>query len=148
MTFQIAAMTGTFERTRRIVKTDEFSSVFRLKPVARTNHLVLYATPNQLPFARLGVVVAKRLAPRAVTRNAVKRAVREGFRQCEALRAAGLDCVVRLTHAINSKAEPARSDAVQLALHQEVLTLFADTPALSRIVAKRANSGADHGVAQ
>ena len=119
-------MTGTFERARRIVKTDEFSSVFRLKPVARTDHLVLYATPNQLPFARLGVVVAKRLAPRAVTRNTVKRAVREGFRQNPRLRECGLDCVVRLSKALNSKSDPACTDALQSVLHLEVQALFAN----------------------
>jgi ribonuclease P protein component len=36
---------------------------------------------NELPHARLGVVVAKRFAPRAVTRNTIKRVTRELFRQ-------------------------------------------------------------------
>jgi ribonuclease P protein component len=35
---------------------------------------------EQLPHARLGVVVAKRFAPRAVTRNTIKRVTRELFR--------------------------------------------------------------------
>ena len=47
-----------FARVRRIVKTDEFSSVFRLRPVQRTAHFVLYTRSNELAHARLGVVVA------------------------------------------------------------------------------------------
>ena len=62
---------GDFARTGRIVKTDEFSSVFRLRPVQRTEHFVLYAKPNSLENARLGVVAAKRFAPRAATRNMI-----------------------------------------------------------------------------
>jgi ribonuclease P protein component len=69
-----------FARVRRIVKTDEFSSVFRLRPAQKTAHFVLYTRPMNLPHARLGVVAAKRFAPRAVTRNTIKRITRELFR--------------------------------------------------------------------
>lgn len=127
-------MTGNFERTRRIVKTDEFSSVFRFKPVSKTDHLVLYARPNSLPYARLGVVAAKRLASRAVTRNAVKRAVREGFRQSELLRTLGLDCVVRLSKSLGSKSEPACGADIQAMLFKEVTRLFAISVKLNEIL--------------
>jgi ribonuclease P protein component len=119
------SMTGKFERTRRIVKTDEFSSVFRLRPVFKTEHLVLYVRPNALPHARLGVVAAKRLAPRAVTRNTVKRAVREGFRQSELLHSLGLDCVVRLSKSVGNKQQPACTSTIQALLLSEVKNLFA-----------------------
>ena len=140
-------MTGNFERTRRIVKTDEFSSVFRLRPVFKTTHLVLYARPNSLPFARLGVVAAKRLAPRAVTRNAVKRAVREGFRQSELLQNLGLDCVVRLSKSLGGKTEAARSAAMQAVLFDEVTALFAIPDRLNRVLELAARSSSDSGVA-
>jgi ribonuclease P protein component len=74
-----------FARVRRIVKTDEFSSVFRLRPAQKTAHFVLYTRPNTLPHARLGVVAAKRFAPRAVTRNTIKRITRELFRTMPSL---------------------------------------------------------------
>ncbi|MET3108767.1 ribonuclease P protein component [Oxalobacteraceae bacterium GrIS 2.11] len=136
-------MTGNFERTRRIVKTDEFSSVFRLKPVFKTDHLVLYARPNSLSHARLGVVAAKRLAPRAVTRNAVKRAVREGFRQSELLSTLGLDCVVRLSKSLGSKSEPACSVDIQAVLFDEVKKLFAIPAKFSKVLEA---TSADHSV--
>ena len=111
-----------FPRTRRIVKTDEFSSVFNLRPVFRTAHFVLYTRPNALPLARLGVVAAKRLAPRAVTRNTVKRMTRELFRQAPL---PALDCIVRLSKPVNAKAGPATSSALRHLLKTELTQLLA-----------------------
>jgi ribonuclease P protein component len=127
-------MSYAFERTRRIVKTDEFSSVFRLRPLFKTDHLVLYAQPNSLPHARLGVVAARRLAPRAVTRNAVKRAVREGFRQSDLVRSLGLDCVVRLSKPVGNKQQPACTAAMQALLFREVLSLFAISSRFQKVL--------------
>jgi ribonuclease P protein component len=110
-----------YSRTRRIVKTDEFSSVFRLRPVQRTEHFVLYARSNQLGHARLGIVAAKRYAPRAVTRNTIKRVTRELFRQ-SALPA--IDCIVRLSKPVNSRAEPATSAKLKSALRSELSRLL------------------------
>ncbi|SFC73206.1 ribonuclease P protein component [Massilia yuzhufengensis] len=111
-----------FARVRRIVKTDEFSSVFRLRPAQKTAHFVLYTRPNTLPHARLGVVAAKRFAPRAVTRNTIKRITRELFRTSE-LQA--LDCIVRLARPVNTKAGPATTSALKAELRVELARLFA-----------------------
>ncbi|MYM29604.1 ribonuclease P protein component [Duganella sp. CY15W] len=111
-----------FARARRIVKTDEFSSVFRLRPSQKSAHFVLYTRLNQLPHARLGVVVAKRFAPRAVTRNTIKRVTRELFR-VSGLPA--IDCVVRLARPVNSKDGPATTAKLKAALRVELARLFA-----------------------
>ena len=140
-------MTGNFERTRRIVKTDEFSSVFRLRPAFKTAHLVLYVRPNSLRFARLGVVVAKRLAPRAVTRNAVKRAVREAFRQSALLQGLGLDCVVRLSAPLGKKSEPAKSADLQAVLYSEVAALFDIPSRLNKVLEMAPPSQTDRSIA-
>ena len=118
----IANDSGDFARVRRIVKTDEFSSVFRLRPVQRTAHFVLYARPNTLSHARLGVVAAKRFAPRAATRNTIKRVTREIFR-CTAL--VNIDCIVRLSKPVNSKAGPASTAQLKRELRSEIVRLFA-----------------------
>lgn len=55
----------------------------------------MHYRPNGLEGARLGVVVAKRLARRANVRNLVKRIVREQFRRNRAALDA-FDLVVRL----------------------------------------------------
>ncbi len=91
----------------------------------RTEHFVLYARRNSLPQARLGVVAAKRLAPRAVTRNTIKRATRELFRQAEL---PAVDCIVRLSRPVNTRKDPARSASVKAMLRAELMQLFAFLP--------------------
>jgi ribonuclease P protein component len=118
-----------FARARRIIKTDEFSSVFRLRPSQKSAHFVLYTRLNQLPHARLGVVVAKRLAPRAVTRNTIKRVTRELFRVTGL---PAIDCVVRLAKPVNSKSGPATSAKLKAELRQELSRMFAAQARLSR----------------
>jgi ribonuclease P protein component len=110
-----------YSRARRIVKTDEFSSVFRLRPVQRTAHFVLYARSNALSHARLGIVAAKRFAPRAVTRNTIKRITRELFRQSVL---PPIDCIVRLSKPVNSKAEPASTARLKAELRSELMQLL------------------------
>ena len=110
-----------FARVRRIVKTDEFSSVFRLRPTQKSAHFVLYTRSNELPHARLGVVVAKRFAPRAVTRNTIKRVTRELFRVASL---PAIDCIVRLARPVNSKDGPATNAALKVALRAEIARLF------------------------
>jgi ribonuclease P protein component len=110
-----------FARVRRIVKADEFSSAFRLRPAQKTSHFVLFTQQNQLPHARLGVVVAKRLAPRAVTRNTIKRVAREIFRMSDL---PALDCVVRLSKSVNTKAGPATTAQLKATLRIELSRLF------------------------
>jgi ribonuclease P protein component len=93
-----------------------------LRPAQKTAHFVLYTRVNALPHARLGVVVAKRFAPRAATRNTIKRMTRELFRQS---RLPAIDCVVRLSKAVNSKDGPASTAALKANLRAELLRLFA-----------------------
>ena len=126
-------LSRAYTREQRIVKTDEFSSVFRLRPIQRTAHFVLYARANGLAKARLGVVVAKRLAPRAVTRNAVKRATRELFR-LSVLPA--VDCIVRLSKPVNAKSGPAVTSTLKTALRDELSQLLKSAaPAMQTAVA-------------
>lgn len=83
---------------------------------------MLYTRLNQLPHARLGVVVAKRFAPRAVTRNTIKRVTRELFRVTGL---PAIDCVVRLAKPVNSKDGPATTAKLKAALRVELARLFA-----------------------
>lgn len=82
---------------------------------------MLYVRPNGLSHARLGVVVAKRLAPRAVTRNMVKRLTRELFRK-SALPAT--DCIVRLTKPINNRQQSGASRAQKIRIAAELKQLL------------------------
>ena len=122
-----------FARVRRIVKTDEFSSVFRLRPAQKTSHFVLHAVPNDLTHARLGVVAAKRFAPRAATRNTIKRITRELFRMTPL---PPIDYVVRLSRAVNTKDGPATTTALKAELRVELTRLFASQSAQARKAVK------------
>jgi ribonuclease P protein component len=82
---------------------------------------VLYARENELSYARLGLVVAKRFAARAVTRNTIKRVCREVFRKKE-LNA--MDCIVRLTAPVMSRTESATSASLKRWLNQELEQLL------------------------
>jgi len=71
----------SFCRAYRLLKTDEFSSVFAFRRSLRGRFYTLYYRPNELDTARLGVTVTKKLVKRANGRNLVKRIVREVFRR-------------------------------------------------------------------
>lgn len=97
-----------FRRVHRLLKTDDFSSVFHLRNVRSNPLFQVYAKPNALGHARLGLVVGKKVAKQAVRRNYIKRTVREWFRLNQASLPA-CDFVVRSRQRF-SRAE--RSEAV------------------------------------
>jgi len=66
--------------------------------VVRAARFHVYRLATSLGYPRLALVVPKRLAPRAVTRNRIRRLVREAFRMHQEQLGA-LDCVVRLMKA-------------------------------------------------
>lgn len=86
---------ASFGRDARLLKPVQFEQVFAENERARTDALLVMVRPNSLGHARLGMVIAKRVLPRAVDRNRVKRCIREIFRlQRQDL--PGCDFVVRL----------------------------------------------------
>ena len=108
-----------FRSAHRLHKTDEYSSVFAFRRALRGRYYMVHYRPNGLDTARLGVVVAKKLARRANVRNLVKRIAREIFRR----QRSGLpahDLVVRL-HAPVAKATRAE-------LNLDLLTLLLKLP--------------------
>ncbi|CAH2806584.1 MAG: Ribonuclease P protein component (EC [uncultured Caballeronia sp.] len=114
---------AAFPKAARLLKTDEFSSVFRLRPWCRSTHFVLYGKPTGNE-ARLGLVVGKKQAPRAVTRNLIKRIVRDAFRlRREQL--SGFDILIRLHGKIDRKAMPsASSPPLRALIGSELETLL------------------------
>ena len=90
---------------------------------------MLYTRPSPLPHARLGIVAAKRFAPRAVTRNTIKRITRELFRTNEIQ---AVDCIVRLARPVNTKAGPATNSALKRLLHAELSRLLGSQRVLQR----------------
>ena len=64
----------------KILKTDDFSSVFNLRKRIASQHLVMRYKPNEHTGPRLGLIVGKKTAKLAVWRNYMKRVLRELFR--------------------------------------------------------------------
>ena len=60
---------------------------------AQTQQVLILARRNSLGYSRLGLVVAKKHAKRAVDRNQIKRMIRESFRHNQ-LKLENFDCVV------------------------------------------------------
>jgi len=96
--FEVSSPPGVDQRfldAYRLRKTDEYSSVFAFRRAHKGRFFIVHYRPNELGTARLGVVIAKKLAKRANLRNLLKRIVREQFRKMRvALR--DHDLVVRL----------------------------------------------------
>ena len=70
-----------YPRRARLLTPPEFDAVF--KNGRRHSHraFVLIAMDSPQGNSRLGLAVPKKIAPRAVARNRIKRTVRESFRQ-------------------------------------------------------------------
>jgi ribonuclease P protein component len=108
-----------FRSAHRLRKTDEYSSVFAFRRALKGRWFIVHYRPNGSDTARLGVVVAKKLARRANLRNLLKRIARENFRLARTQLPA-LDMVVRL----HAKAD----DATRAMLHEDMKRLFARLP--------------------
>jgi ribonuclease P protein component len=115
-TSQVQA-SAAFPKAARLLKTDEYSSVFRLRPWRRSPHFVLYGKPTGNE-ARLGLVIGKKFAPRAVTRNLIKRFAREAFRLRRA-ELGGWDILLRLHAKIDRKAMPSATSPPLRTLFRE-----------------------------
>lgn len=109
-------MTGFgFPGRYRLKKTDEFSSVFNFRKRISGIVLAIHFMPNALGYPRMGVIVGKKTAKRAVQRNYMKRTMRELFRR-EQQGLGAVDILVRPLKAY------ARSDFV--AVQTEFKTLL------------------------
>ena len=74
-------MNAKFPRELKLLKTDEFSSVFSFRKRIASATLVIHYQPNQLTRPRMGLVVSKKIARLSVNRNYMRRVLRELFRR-------------------------------------------------------------------
>lgn len=74
------AQTYRLVKQAKMIKTDDFSSVFNFRKRISTQYLAIHYQPNMHQRARLGLVVGKKTAKLAVSRNYMRRVLREFFR--------------------------------------------------------------------
>ena len=89
----------TLSSARRIRQSAEFEQAFRADRLTN-KWFIVYVRKNKNGFARLGLVVGKKVMPKAVARNLAKRLVREVFRR-DFPAILPLDVVVRVRRQIN-----------------------------------------------
>ena len=70
----------SYTQKNRLLKASQFSRVFDQATKSSSEFFTILSRENQVKHPRLGIVVAKRRAKRAVDRNILKRIIRESFR--------------------------------------------------------------------
>ena len=109
-----------FPAKLRLIRTRHFDKVFAARVRAAVGPLVVWAAPNDLEHCRLGLAISRR-AGNAVTRNRIRRLVRESFRLAQhglPREPHGYDVIVSVR-----RHEPLRLDEYRAALLGAVETL-------------------------
>ena len=115
---------ATYPKAARLHRPSEFTNLLKGRRVSRGALFTLnHAQPSPPltePTARLGMIIAKRFAVRATTRNTIKRVIRESFRH-HRLNLPAADYLVRL----HGKIEPCSLTVLRQQVRQEVDSHFA-----------------------
>lgn len=122
-----------FCREHRLHTAAEFSSVFAARRVLRSEYFVLhYLEVKSADGARLGLVVAKKLARRAVLRNLLKRLAREAFRHVHS-NLPSCDVVLRLSKSPGKRLDTELRQALRADVDKLLVRLASlSLPPLSR----------------
>jgi ribonuclease P protein component len=86
-------MEWSFGRSQRLRVRSDFDRVFRKGTRVGGRFFLMIGLPNGQEEDRLGLAVSRKVGS-AVTRNRVRRLLREGFRRLPGARGKGLDLVV------------------------------------------------------
>ena len=98
-------MRATFPSAARLHRPSEYVDALKGRRLARGALFVLNVPKASAPVdaqPRLGLIISKRMAPKAVTRNTIKRVLREAFRHKQA-KLAPRDYVFRLHSPVGSR---------------------------------------------
>ena len=85
----------------RLRQRTQFEQALRVKPLINP-WFAVHLQKNECGFSRLGIIASKRIMPKAVSRNFVKRLIREAFRQSFP-RTMSLDVLVRARRQVTAE---------------------------------------------
>ena len=86
-------MSGAFNKSNRLLAKADFDRVFKKGLKNHGKYFLVVYSKNGQDIPRLGIAVSRKVSPRAVIRNRIKRQIREAFRQNKSL-VSGFDIVV------------------------------------------------------
>jgi len=92
-----------FSRCYRLTRPADYQRVFKKARRFSSTGFTILIRKNDYDYPRLGLIVSKKCARKAVQRNIIKRQVRESFRQQRA-RLGNVDIVVMAKPALTGKA--------------------------------------------
>jgi ribonuclease P protein component len=94
-----------YSRRFRFRAQGSFGPVLRGSRKIRGRFFAIHVVPARSEISRLGIALTRKLVPRSVDRNRVKRLVRETFRR-HLVKLAGFDCVVMLRERFDGASAP------------------------------------------
>lgn len=89
-------------KEKRLANTNDYKRVYQKGSFFSSRLLVINYLANKTSASRLGIVVTKKVAPKAVDRNKVKRKFREASRSLYDVLPAGYDVVVNIKKSATS----------------------------------------------
>lgn len=126
----VATPRQTYPKSHRLGGRLQFARVFEAKVRTTRGPLTVYAVPNDLPHARLGISISRRVGI-ATRRTRIKRLIREAYRLQRHALPTGFDWVV-----VVRPHEPADLETYSRALQSAVEKLAQEW-------SRRAQSGVD-----
>jgi ribonuclease P protein component len=78
---RVSAPKNTFPRSFRLKSSKDFQRIYQHPKKFRGRFFTLLVRENTLDYPRLGVVITKKNVKLAVTRNRIKRMIKESFRR-------------------------------------------------------------------
>jgi ribonuclease P protein component len=96
------AIKSAFSRDKRLLNAVDFQQVFKCGKRQKTTYFSVVFCKNQhCDKARLGVVIPKKHNPLAVTRNRIRRVIRESFRLHQAM-LGSVDLVIQVQRSLHN----------------------------------------------
>ncbi|OGV34542.1 MAG: ribonuclease P protein component [Legionellales bacterium RIFCSPHIGHO2_12_FULL_35_11] len=71
---------NNFSKSQRLLTKIDFDFVFSRAKKISTKYFVVLYRDNKISHSRLGIILAKKMVPKAHDRNKIKRLIRESFR--------------------------------------------------------------------